>query len=266
MHWSRRCSAVVPCLNEERTVGALVQQLRALALTVLVVDDGSADGTSAAARRAGARTLRHDGNRGKGAALQTGLAEARRLGFSWALTLDGDGQHRPDDVPRFWACAQATEASLIVGNRFHRSEAIPWARRWTNRWMSARLSRVVGQRLPDSQCGFRLVRLEAWERLRLAAPRFEVESEMLLAFARAGFGIGFVAIQVVAASRPSRIRPVRDGFRWLRWWSRVSRVQHAALSMPALVGGATAPAASVGSTRSSVLGSRPDPLASGGGV
>ena len=232
--------AVLPCLNERATIGALTaavaQQLRpalpqprtddaaraaGLAQSaVLVVDDGSNDGTGAAAADAGAIVLRHERTQGKGAAVQTGLQEAWRLGYPWALLMDGDGQHAPADIPAFFACAEATGADLVVGNRMGQARSMPWVRRQVNRWMSRRLSRLAGQLLPDSQCGFRLVHLPAWAALTFATQHFEIESEMLLKFIRAGRRVEFVPIDVIYKSEQSKIHPWRDTLRWFGWLRR----------------------------------------------
>jgi glycosyltransferase involved in cell wall biosynthesis len=220
VHPSASCVAVIPCWNEADTIGPLVREVRAQVPAVIVVDDGSRDATAGLAREAGAAIAQHAVNRGKGAALQTGLAMARARGFAWAVTLDGDGQHRPADIAAFLARAAVTAADLVVGNRMADSAQMPWSRRAANRWMSRQLSRRAGRSLPDSQCGFRLFRLEAWAALRITSEHFEVESETILAFALAGRRIEFVPVPVVASPRPSRIQPVLDTLRWLRWWRR----------------------------------------------
>jgi hypothetical protein len=94
---------------------------------------------------------------------------------------------------------------------------MPWLRRLVNRWMSHQLSRRAALGLPDSQCGFRLLRLEAWAQLQIESQHFEVESETLLAFVAAGFRVGFVPVPVIAAPRPSRVHVLPDTLRWFRW-------------------------------------------------
>jgi glycosyltransferase involved in cell wall biosynthesis len=214
------CAVVLPCLNEGATIAGLVGEARQFVPTIIVVDDGSTDSTAAQARSAGAAVVSHAENRGKGAALKSGLAEALETGFEWAVTMDGDGQHKPQDLPTFLQCAERTGAQLVVGNRMHNPQAIPWLRRHVNLWMSRRISRSAGQALADSQCGFRLVNLKTWAGLRLETEHFEFESEMLLAFVRAGHRVDFVPIQVVAQGPHSHIRPLADACRWLRWWRR----------------------------------------------
>jgi hypothetical protein len=142
----------------------------------------------------------------------------RDRGFRWALTLDGDGQHAAEDIPSFFACAEKTGASLVIGDRMGCCAAMPWLRRQVNRWMTRRLARLTGVPLADSQCGFRLINLEAWSGLTVTTERFEVESEMLAAFLAAGHPVRFVPVRVIYKPHPSKIHPLADTWRWVRWW------------------------------------------------
>jgi glycosyltransferase involved in cell wall biosynthesis len=209
---------VIPCLNEAASIAALVLEVRQHLPLVIVVDDGSTDTTSVAAQAAGATVVRHARNCGKGAALRTGLSQAWKQGYKWAFTLDGDGQHPPGDIPAFLHCALQTGALLVVGNRMQNAQAMPWLRRQVNSWMSRQLSQRAGRQLPDTQCGFRLLQLKAWAGLSLKTERFEVESEMLMAFLAARHPVAFVPIQVLSQRRCSRIHPMADTLRWWRWW------------------------------------------------
>jgi glycosyltransferase involved in cell wall biosynthesis len=218
-----KCAAVIPCLNEEKTIASLVSALRLYLDVVIVVDDGSTDKTALKAKNAGAVVVRHERNRGKGAALQTGLSQLLNLGFEWAVTLDGDGQHVPADLPAFFQSAEQTGALLVIGNRMHNAIAMPRLRRHVNRWMSQKLSQHAGRHLPDTQSGFRLIDIQTWASLRLNAQHFEVESEMLMAFLAHKHPVKFVPIHVVASMRKSRIHPVTDSLRWLRWWRKARK-------------------------------------------
>ena len=212
------CAAVIPCLNEAGTIGAVVGEALRHVKRVWVVDDGSSDRTKVEAERAGATVIRHELNLGKGASLRDGLAAARGAGFEFAAVLDGDGQHDAGEIPKLIGTAISNGADLVIGNRMQSCAAMTATRWWVNRWMSARLGRRIGMETPDSQCGFRLVRLEAWAKLELRQNRFETESEMLVAFARARFKVEFVPVKCLPAQRGSRIRPIADSARWLRWW------------------------------------------------
>jgi glycosyltransferase involved in cell wall biosynthesis len=219
--WPSECAVVIPCLNEAAAIEPLVAEVRKQLPVVIVIDDGSSDSTEKCAAKAGAEVIRHEQPQGKGAALQAGWRRALEQGFTWALTMDGDGQHAPSDIPEFLNCAGTSGASLVVGNRMAYPGGMPLIRRWTNRFMSGRLSRLAGQVLPDTQCGFRLMHLTAWSKLVIKTTHFEIESELLIAFARAGHKIGFVPIQVIYRAEESKIRPLQDTIRWFRWlWAR----------------------------------------------
>jgi len=217
MDWKRQCVAVVPCFNEAAHIGTVIAGVQKHLPKVIVVDDGSTDTTAEKAKMAGAEVVCRPRNCGKGAALRAGWQRARELGFTWVLMLDGDGQHAADDIPNFFDCAEKNQIPLIVGHRMENSDAMPWLRRKANQWMSKRLSRLTGVRLPDSQCGFRLAHLETLLQLPLRANRFEIESEMLVAFLAAKQRVEFVPTQVIYKSNASRINPLTDTWRWLRW-------------------------------------------------
>jgi glycosyltransferase involved in cell wall biosynthesis len=218
------CAAVIPCFNEAASIAALVRAVRRQVPCVLVVDDGSADDTTSLARGAGAVVVRHERNLGKGAALKTGLAWALRQDYVWALTLDGDGQHAPEDLPALFHCAKKTNAALVIGNRMAEAGKMSWLRRAVNRWMSRQLSRHAGRELPDTQSGLRLMHLHTWASMSLKTERFEVESETLMAFLAAGRRVEFVPVQVLEGGRKSYIHPVADSWRWLNWWRKNGRL------------------------------------------
>ena len=125
MNWTTQCAVVIPCLNEAARIAEVVRSVRRFLPTVFVIDDGSQDDTGAMAKKAGAEVLRHEFPRGKGVALQTGWEHARKCGFRWALTMDGDGQHSANDVAKFFEAAERTGAELVVGNRMGNPKAMP---------------------------------------------------------------------------------------------------------------------------------------------
>ncbi len=223
MQSSAECVVVIPCVDEGAVILSLVESVRRQIAHVIVVDDGSKDATAALAAKAGAEVLRHATMRGKGAALDTGLRHAASRGFAWALTMDGDGQHAAEDIPAFLSETRHGSADLVVGNRMGDATRMPWIRRRANEWMSRRLSDAAGFLLPDSQCGFRLLRLSAWSGLSIHAAHFEIESETLLAFIAAGHSVKFIPVQTIYKGERSKIRPVRDTVRWFRWWSQARR-------------------------------------------
>src|SRR2546427_10198408 len=121
-----RCAAVIPCLNEAATIDPLVLEVRTCLAAVIVVDDGSTDGTARIAGRVGAEVIRHERPRGKGAARAAGGGRAGELGDAWALSLDGDGQHAPADIAAVLGGAERTEAQGVCGGRLTRSCGMPW--------------------------------------------------------------------------------------------------------------------------------------------
>ena len=217
MDWKTQCLAIIPCFNEAACIGAVVGGVKPYLPNVLVIADGSTDATAEIARLAGAEVLPLPHNTGKGAALQAGWQHAHDRGFAWVLMLDGDGQHAPADIPRFFDRAETGHARLVIGNRMNHPESMPWLRRQVNRWMSQRISRLTGVALPDSQCGFRLAHLPTLLALSIHANRFEIESAMLVAFCRAGCRVEFVPVQTIYRNEQSNINPLSDTVRWLRW-------------------------------------------------
>lgn len=217
MNWNRDCVAVIPCFNESERIHRVVKEVGRHLSNIIVVDDGSTDATVAQSISAGATVLQLPKNSGKGAALRHGWQHAHQLGFKWILMLDGDGQHAPDEIPSFFDRAEMTGARLVVGNRMNNAAAMPFIRRGVNRWMSRKISKLTGMELPDTQCGFRLAHLETLLSLPLHANRFEIESAMLVAFLNAGETVDFVPIRTIYESGASKINPLTDTWRWLRW-------------------------------------------------
>ena len=218
-------AALIPCYFEERTIRDVAGRARAQLDTVLVVDDGSTDRTSDEARAAGAEVIRHEQNQGKGAAIKTGLRElGARDRIEFILILDGDGQHLPEEIPRFLAEANRTGAGMLVGNRMSDAATMPLVRKLTNRFMSARISRVCGQAIPDTQCGFRMLRRNLASAF-CAAPssRFDYETEMLAIATRQGCRIGAVPVSTVYGEEKSKIHPVRDTVRFFKLLARLKR-------------------------------------------
>jgi glycosyltransferase involved in cell wall biosynthesis len=208
---------VIPCRNEAATIHSIVRSALEHSPLVIVIDDGSTDGTSSQASSAGAIVLRHRASEGKGTALARGFRHAITRGCTWAIAMDGDGQHAVTDIPRFLA-RLPEHPQIVIGNRMGEAAAIPWLRRVVNRWMSARISELAGASLPDTQCGFRLIHLPTWSSLSLRTRHFQYESEMLLQIARRGLKIEFVPIQVIYRNERSKIHPWRDTVRWIKWW------------------------------------------------
>lgn len=215
--------AILPALNAARHLPALLDELRARhpALRTLVVDDGSSDDTAAVAAAHGAAVVRHEVNRGKGAALATGYRWALDNRLAWVYTMDADGQHLPAEMGRFLEAALAGGWDVVVGSRMDAPAGMPWVRKATNRFTSAVVSRLAGCRIPDSQSGFRLFRVPPLAGLELVTSRYDTESEILVRLAWRGCRIGAVPISTVYGEERSSIRPLRDTVRFFRLAARL---------------------------------------------
>jgi glycosyltransferase involved in cell wall biosynthesis len=210
---------IIPAFQEQGAIGPVVRHAREYVAAVVVADDGSRDRTAAEAEAAGAVVLRHDRNRGKGVALNTGFTYAQQRGYHLTLTLDADGQHDPADIPRFVDAYVRTGIPVLVGNRMAYPGNMTLVRRWTNRLMSGYLSRRMGQYLPDTQCGFRLYRTDVIPFVSALSERYAAESEILLRVAARGIRLDSLPIRIVPGHERSMVHPVRDGLRflWMLW-------------------------------------------------
>lgn len=213
-------AALIPAYFEERHIGDVVARTRAQVGIVLVVDDGSQDATLARAHEAGAEVVRHSVNHGKGAAIKTGLAGLLSSHATHFILLDGDGQHRPEEIPAFIAEAGRSDADLIIGSRMSDAAKMPIVRRLTNQFMSWAISRVCGQPIPDTQCGFRMVHRRIAPDLFCDTNSYDYETEMLFIASRAGHRIRSVPISTIYGDEVSKIRPARDTVRFLRLLAR----------------------------------------------
>jgi len=203
--------AIIPAFDEERSIGAVVAGVLQYVEHVIVVDDGSRDGTAAVARAAGAVVVVHGSNRGKGCALRSGIARAMES-ETWThlLTMDGDMQHLPHEIPVLLDAAEQTGADLVLGERTFGRGEMPAARYHANRIGSRALSGFLGTSVRDTQCGFRLFRSEVIRRLRLKSTGYEIETEMLVKVRRHGGRIVSAPVTAVYGGSVSKLRPVRD--------------------------------------------------------
>ena len=205
-----RAAAVIPAFDEAASIANVVQGVRGSVAQVIVVDDGSTDGTAERARAAGAEVIVHAGNRGKGHAVRTGIARVLAGDFTHVVLLDGDMQHLPEEAAALVATAAGTGADVVVGERRFERERMPASRYHANRIGSRVLSWFVGVPVRDTQCGFRVFRVDALRSLRLRASGYEIETEMLVKVRRRGGRVASVPITAVYGGQRSKLRPVRD--------------------------------------------------------
>ena len=205
-----RAVALIPAYNESRTIEQVIAGIRQQVDHVLVVDDGSTDATAQLALTAGAEVIRRTENGGKGLAVRDGLARVLEDSFTHVLMLDADLQHKPEEAALLLATAVRTDADLVIGERQFRRESMPPNRYWANRIGSRALSAFVGVPINDTQCGFRVCRIDALRSMHLRSRGYDIETEMLIKLRRRGASVVSVPITAVYAGGRSKLRPVRD--------------------------------------------------------
>jgi len=201
--------ALIPAFNEAATIADVVRGVAPHVSHVLVIDDGSSDDTAARAETAGGEVIRHPQNRGKGHAVRTGLARVLDGPYTHVLLMDGDGQHRPEDVARMVDAARESDADLIVGERVFDKSQMPRSRYYSNTIGSRALSAFIGSPVKDSQSGFRLIRCAALKGIPLTATGYEIETEMLIKLARRRIRMTGVPVTLSYGAK-SKLRPIRD--------------------------------------------------------
>jgi glycosyltransferase involved in cell wall biosynthesis len=202
--------ALVPVFNEAATIAAVVRGASACVATVLVVDDGSTDGTAEAAVAAGAEVMRLGRNGGKGTAIRAGLSRVFETDATHVLFMDGDLQHRPQEIPALLAEAEASGAAMVIGERTFVRAEMPASRYWANVIGSWALATLMGVDLSDTQSGFRVVRTDVLRQIPLEATGYELETELVVKLARRGAHIARVPVKAVYGGESSKLRPVRD--------------------------------------------------------
>ena len=209
-----RISVLIPAFNEQGSIGALVKRVKTAGnwLEVVVIDDGSSDGTAEAAEAAGARVIRHPYNKGNGAAVKSAIREAKG---DLVLLMDADGQHDPEDIRKL--IGPLGEYDMVVGARDWSAQAN--ASRGLGNWLLARLaSYLCGRKISDLTSGFRAARRDRLrEFLHLLPNGFSYPTTSTMAFVRAGYNLLFVPIEgrKRSADSHSKMRPWREGARFL---------------------------------------------------
>ena len=200
-----RVIAAIPCFNEERFIGSVVLKARKYADKVLVIDDGSADASAEVARDAGAIVYRHECNKGYGAAIRTALQKGKEQKADILVVIDGDGQHDPREIPRLLKPILDGQADVVVGSRFlGESQKGPFYRRLGQRALTALTNLGSGQKLSDSQSGFRAYSSEALKVLNLTESGMSVSSEIQFAISKSGLKVAEVPIAVSYMDKAKR--------------------------------------------------------------
>ena len=211
-----RYCIIIPTYNNCRTVADVVARSLAVCRDVIVVNDGSTDGTADVLDSCGACVLTHERNRGKGMALKTGLKYAAAHGYTHAVTIDADGQHFPEDIPMLMEASDNNPEDMIVGCRNLTSDNMPRGNTFANRFSNFWFRLQTTQKLDDTQSGFRVYPLGSIYGLWLLTSRYEAELELMVYAAWHGVIMRGVAVRVLyqpEGERVSHFRPFRDFFR-----------------------------------------------------
>ena len=206
-----RIAVAIPAYEAVHSVGSVVTRARAVIQDVLVIDDGSGDGTADAARAAGAEVHSFPHNCGKGAALSAAFSVLFSRGFTAVVTVDADGQHLPEEIPHLLA----VDADLVLGTRDHLFAQMGTVRRFSNRLSSRAISWAAGQPLADVQTGFRLYTRDLVERTGFPESGFEAESAVVVRAVRRGLRVAATPVRLGKADGrgTSHYRPVQDSLR-----------------------------------------------------
>jgi len=203
--------AAIPCFNEERFIGSVVLKVKKYVDKVVVIDDGSTDGSVEVARDAGATVSSHDCNKGYGAAIRTAIGSGKAEGADVLVIIDGDGQHKASDIPRLVKPVLEGEADVTIGSRFlGETTNAPLYRRLGQRVLNVATNVGSGRKLSDSQSGFRAYSSRALNALNLTENGMSVTSEMQFAIANKGLRVAEIPIQVSYAEKSKR-NPVGHG-------------------------------------------------------
>jgi len=210
-----KTAILIPCYNSASWIADLVERCLRYSPRVLVVDDGSTDETGSLAWRAGAEVVRHPQNRGKGAALRTGFGIL--LGedhWDTLLTLDADGQHDPSDIPRFLEAGKEGRVGIVIGSRLGQMEEMRKLRLFFNRLSTQCISGLCGQKIEDTQSGYRLIRADLLGKVRIQGSRYDLEAELLIKASRAGFSIISIPVSSpqIDGLSTSHYRPFLDSY------------------------------------------------------
>ena len=209
-----KCCVIIPTYNNSGTLSSIISGVLKFTDSVIVVNDGSTDGTSDILKQFQDITVvTHEVNKGKGIALRTGFKKAVELDLDYAVTIDSDGQHNPEDLPNFIEKIEKEPGSLIVGARNMEQSTVPgkssFGHKFSNFWYKVE----TGIDLPDTQSGYRLYPVKKLKDIRYITNRFEFEIEVIVRAAWAGIRVTHVPVSVIyfpKETRVSHFRPVRD--------------------------------------------------------
>lgn len=215
---------VIPAYNEEETISRIVEEAKKYSKDVIVVDDGSADMTSALAKEGGAKVLRHAVNIGVGLATTTGNEYAVSKGFDVIVNLDSDGQHSASTVPKGVELVEKGGYDIVLGSRFlEKTERMPTILKLGNKFLTLTNRQIFGSNISDTQSGFRIVTADAWKRLSPRSTGYSICAEISALIGTKRLKYAEIPIETVYLDK-FKGTTIFDGIKifanMLRWWSK----------------------------------------------
>ena len=212
---SNKVAAVIPFYNASKTINRVILETLKYVSFVIAVNDGSTDGSPDNIPISEKVTLiSYKRNRGKGYALRKGLEKGIEKGFLKLVTIDADSQHDPEEIPAL--ISGLTNYDIVIGNRLNDLKGMPLQRRISNKITSFLLSIKTGQKILDSQCGFRAYRAEVVKNITTVEDGYEAETEILIKASRHGYKIGFINITTIYGDEESKMMPIKTTFGFIK--------------------------------------------------
>lgn len=224
--FQEKLAILLPVFNEENTIIEVIRNIKKTHLPCCIVNDGSTDSTNKILKWFnkvnGFTVIGYKTNRGKGYAVKYGAQELINQGYEWILIMDSDNQNDIEDISQFQiALKNHSDAKIFLGDRLHNSQNMPRVRYYTNRCMSWIISLLAGQKIIDSQCGYRLIHKSVFN-IPLKSNRFEFESEMLIKASWVNMKIINVPVKCIyEEKRKSKINPIKDTIRFFQMLSKL---------------------------------------------
>ncbi len=215
-----KVGAIIPAYNAGSKIASVVDAVKKyLGRRIIVVDDGSSDNTLTEIKDKNIFVLSHKTNKGKGEALKTGFKKALSLNWDALITIDADGQHNPEYIQSFIKEIENKSLDVIIGSRMRDISTMPFHRRFSNITTSKFVSWRIGQKIIDSQSGFRIIKSDVLKKISLKTCHYDTESELLLKSGLLGYRIGFINIDTIYNNEPSSIRLFTDTWRFIKlYW------------------------------------------------
>ena len=207
-----KLAVIIPIYNSSKYLVELFERIEKIIpkKNIIAIDDASQDNSAKICRENKIKIISFPTNKGKGAALQAGFLEAVSKKFSFAISIDSDLQHKPEDIPKFINKQISSQADMIIGKREFSLKTMPWARIFSNSTTSKIVSFVAKTKIPDSQSGFRLYRLSPLEKMNFISERYQFETEIILKLAKQNGKFDFVPIETIYNDEVSYISHFRD--------------------------------------------------------